>query len=75
MSRIWQEKKNQINVKLESTGIGLFVWLNVTQTDGNFNENGFVMLNKTKTVKYMSNKDISLKQFNLEIEYLRTKFI
>lgn len=75
MSRIWQEKKNQIYVKLESTGIGLFVWLNVTQTDGNFNENGFVMLNKTKTVKYMSNKDISPKQFNLEIEYLRTKFI
>ncbi|XP_026807411.1 beta-mannosidase isoform X2 [Rhopalosiphum maidis] len=75
VSRVWQENKNQINVKLESTGIGLFVWLNVTQTDGNFNENGFIMLNKTKTVKYTSNKDISLKQFNLEIEYLRTKFI
>jgi hypothetical protein len=75
VSRVWQENKNQINVKLESTGIGLFVWLNVTQTDGNFNENGFVMLNKTKTVKYTSNIDISLKQFNLEIEYLRTKFI
>lgn len=75
MSRIWQEKKNQVNVKLESTGIGLFVWLNVTLIDGNFSENGFVMLNKTKTVKYTSNKDISLKQFNLEIEHLRTKFI
>lgn len=75
MSRVWQETKNQIHVELESTGIGLFVWLNVTQIDGNFNENGFVMLNKTKTVKYTSNKDISLKQFNLEIEHLRTKFI
>ncbi|XP_060872460.1 beta-mannosidase [Metopolophium dirhodum] len=75
VSRVWQETKNQIHVKLESTGIGLFVWLNVTQIDGNFNENGFVMLNKTKTVKYTSNKDISLKQFNLEIEHLRTKFI
>lgn len=75
MTRIWQEKKNQINVKLESTGIGLFVWLNVTQLDGNFNENGFVMLNETKTVEYTSKNDISLKHFNLEIEHLRTKFI
>jgi len=75
VSRVWQETKNQIHVKLESTGIGLFVWLNVTQIEGNFDENGFVMLNKTKTVKYTSNKDISLKQFNLEIKHLRTKFV
>lgn len=57
---------------MESTGIGLFVWLNTTHIDGSFNENGFIMLNKTKTVKYTSNTDISLKLFNLEIVHLRT---
>lgn len=57
---------------MESTGIGLFVWLNVTQIDGHFNENGFIMLNKTKTVIYTSNKDIVLKLFNLEIVHLKT---
>lgn len=57
---------------MESTGIALFVWLNTTQINGSFNENGFIMLNKTKTVKYTSNKDISLKLFNFEIIHLRT---
>jgi len=57
---------------LESTGIGLFVWLNVTQIDGHFNENGFIMLNKTKTVIYTSNKDVTVKLFNFEISHLGT---
>lgn len=74
MSRIWQDKFNEINIELESTGIGLFVWLNVTQTDGYFNENGFIMLNKTKTVIYTSDKNISIKLFNLEIVHLRTNY-
>ncbi|VVC27091.1 Hypothetical protein CINCED_3A023604 [Cinara cedri] len=74
VSRIWQNKKNEINVELESTGIGLFVWLNVTQIDGYFNDNGFIMLNKTKTVIYISNKDISIKLFNLKISHLRTNY-
>lgn len=69
---MWQEKKNEINVELESTGIGLFIWLNVTQINGHFNENGFIMLNKTKTVIYTSDKDISLKLFNLNIVHLKT---
>lgn len=60
-------------MELESTGIGLFVWLNVTQIDGHFNENGFIMLrNKKKTVIYTSNEDIVLKLINLEIVHLKT---
>lgn len=70
--RTWQPKKNEINIELESTGIGLFVWLNVTKTDGYFNENGFIMLNKTKTVTYTSENDIHLKSFDLEIIHLKT---
>lgn len=74
VSRIWQNKTNEINVELESTGIGLFVWLNVTRIDGYFNDNGFIMLNQTKTVIYTSNKDISLKLFDLDISHLRTNY-
>jgi len=72
VSKIWQDKKNEVNVEIKSTGIGLFVWLNVTQIDGNFNENGFIMLYKTKTVTYTSKNDITLKLFNVEIIHLKT---
>lgn len=50
------------------------MWLNVSQIDGNFNENGFIMLNKKKTVIYTSNKDISIKSFNLKITQLKTNY-
>lgn len=74
MSLIWQDKKNEVHIELKSTGIGLFVWLNVIQVDGYFNENGFIMLNKTKTLIFTSNKNISLDVFNLEITHLKTNY-
>lgn len=56
--------------------MGLFVWLNVINTEGYFNDNGFIMLNPTKTIIYTSHTDISLKLFlsNLEISHLKTNY-
>ncbi|XP_050430133.1 beta-mannosidase isoform X2 [Adelges cooleyi] len=71
ISNIKQKNINEIDVELQSTGIGLFVWLNVTRTDGYFNENGFIMLNKTKTVTFTSSQNIESNFFTVEISHLK----
>ncbi|XP_050523227.1 beta-mannosidase isoform X2 [Daktulosphaira vitifoliae] len=74
ISKIEQRNNYEVMVELQSTGLGLFVWLNVINTEGYFNENGFIMINMTKSLIFKSKNNISMNSFSVEINHLGIYF-
>lgn len=54
---------SRVDITISTNAVAAFVWLDVINIPGHFSNNGFILVNKVKTVTFQGDTSVDIEDF------------